>query len=58
MSSLAEKEFYEINGEFKKYVDCYCKNYGFTKEQAFSHAIVKEVMLSIKKGAKKHDKRC
>lgn len=36
---------YNINPDFKRYVDAYCKDHNLTPEQAIEHKIVQEVML-------------
>lgn len=42
------KEFYERNADFRRYVDKYCSNKPFEKEEAFRHAIVQEVAKGYK----------
>lgn len=37
------KEFYNRNDDFKRYVDRYCKQYGFSIEEAIEHELVKHV---------------
>ena len=37
------KDFYNRNADFKRYVDRYCKTYGFTVCEALKHEIVKQV---------------
>ena len=37
------KEFYNRNADFKRYVDCYCKQYGLTVDEALGHELVKSV---------------
>lgn len=41
------KKFYEVNDDFKGYVDRYCKQSGKTIEQALEIAIVKEYALYL-----------
>jgi hypothetical protein len=37
------EDFYYRNEDFKLYVDKYCKSYGISKEEAFTHKLVQEV---------------
>lgn len=39
------EEFYNNNSDFKRYVDKYCKQYGYTVEEALQHEIIRQVYL-------------
>lgn len=38
------EELYYGNSEFKRYVDKYCSDYGYTRDEALGHALVREVV--------------
>lgn len=46
------KQLYEDNNDFKEYVDKYSKKHKCTVDQAFTHAMVKEVYEYYKENNK------
>ena len=36
---------YKYNQRFRDYVDKYCKDYGYTVEEALTHALIKQAYL-------------
>ena len=41
MQIIAVEEMYKDNDEFKEYVDRYCAQYGYTVNEALTHAYIK-----------------
>ena len=37
------EELYSQSADFKRYVDKYCNDYGYTTQEALKHALVREV---------------
>lgn len=37
------EELYSQSADFKRYVDKYCNDYGYTTQEALEHALVQEV---------------
>nr|WP_296488612.1 hypothetical protein [uncultured Acetatifactor sp.] len=37
------EELYSQSADFKRYVDKYCNDYGYTTQEALEHALVREV---------------
>ena len=37
------EELYQQSADFKRYVDKYCNDYGYTTQEALEHALVREV---------------
>lgn len=42
------KEYYNNNADFKRYVDKYCIQYGYTVDEALEHELVRQVYLHYK----------
>lgn len=38
------KEYYQKNPDFKRYVDRYCKHYGYDLKEALSHSLIHTAM--------------
>ena len=47
---------YKDNRHFRDYVDRYCKNYGYTLEEALKHELIRLYYLEVKDG-ENEDKR-
>ena len=47
---------YNNNRRFRDYVDRYCKNYGYTLEEALTHELIRLYYLEVKDG-ENEDKR-
>lgn len=47
---------YNNNRRFRDYVDKYCKNYGYTLEEALKHELIRLYYLEVKDG-ENEDKR-
>lgn len=47
---------YQNNKRFKDYVDEYCRNYGYTLEEAFTHELIRLYYMEVKDG-ENEDKR-
>ena len=41
------EELYSQSADFKRYVDKYCNDYGYTTQEALEHALVREVAKNI-----------
>lgn len=48
---------YKNNRRFRDYVDRYCKNYGYTLEEALKHELIRLYYLEVVKDGENEDKR-